>query len=87
MQSNVLAYGMAVRFVTFPPTIQYQSQCSLSCCSAYSKRRLGVEPGNEASPHFRGCCVRTLMAEDAYVRMMSSFERVLCTGFNEVVLI
>ena len=34
-----------------------------------------------------GVVYQTLMAEDAYVRKMSSFERVLCTGFNEVVLI
>ena len=40
----------------------------------------------ERHPHFRGCCVQASMKwgpEDVSL-LVSSFQRVLCTGFNEV---
>ena len=41
----------------------------------------------ERCPHFRGCCVRASMElgpEDVSIREVSSFQRVLCIGFNGV---
>ena len=34
----------------------------------------------ERCPHFRGCCVQACVP----IREVSSFQRVLCTGFNGV---
>ena len=38
----------------------------------------------ERCPHFRGCYVQASMELGVPIREVSSFQRVLCTGFNGV---
>ena len=60
-------------------------------CYVQASMELGPEDVSllERCPHFRGCYVQASMElgpEDNYIpiREVSSFQRVLCTGFNGV---